>query len=391
MTILAASRARVANQSDPVIAVSRTVGPYVFDSSGRRYIDFFTGWTVGNFGWNSRKIQHRRETSRRPDYVYPGFRYAPWDELAKRLISMAPGRLTTCFRATGGSEAVDMALQAAAIHTGRRAFVSIEGSYHGNTLGTLSIGASESRKEIPALLPRCKKIRPPLNAKALRTVRSRLKNRDVAAFVMEPIVINLGVLSPANDFMSGLRDLCRRYGTLLILDEVASGFGRTGKLFATEHFRISPDIICLGKAITGGAAGMGALLTTTTVARSMEESGAFYSSYGWHPSSVEAALGVLQFLQRSKEKLMANVNSLGELFRNRLGQMSFLRRPEIRIKGLAVGIDVGDEKYASRIESKCRKNGLLIANEGEILLMLPPLTIERTLAERALNIFARSI
>src|SRR6185312_1885029 len=105
-----------------------------------------------------------------------------------------PLPLTTCFRATGGSEAVDLALQAAMIHTGRRAFLSLEGSDHGNTLGGLSIGATDNREQIKNLLPHCGKVAPPLDAKALRRIEQRLKRRDVAAFVMEPISINLGVL-----------------------------------------------------------------------------------------------------------------------------------------------------------------------------------------------------
>jgi hypothetical protein len=112
------------------------------------------------------------------------------------------------------------------IHTGRRAFLSLEGSYHGNSLAGLSIGASDSRERIKNLLPHCGKIAPPLDARALRRIEQRLKRRDVAAFVMEPISINLGVLIPEKDVIRGVRDRCRRYGTLFIADEVASGFGR---------------------------------------------------------------------------------------------------------------------------------------------------------------------
>ena len=118
-----------------------------------------------------------------PDYVYPGYAYAPWTELVRLLASLARP-LTTCFRATGGSEAVDLALQAAMVHTGRRAVLSLEGSYHGNTLAGLSIGASDNRERIKNLLPHCGKIGPTLDAKALRRIEQRLKRRDVAAFVI---------------------------------------------------------------------------------------------------------------------------------------------------------------------------------------------------------------
>jgi len=171
----------------------------VTDSRGRKYIDFVMGWCVGNFGWRPAAIAKAIERFKGPDYVYPGYAYAPWTELARLLTSLAPRPLTTCFRATGGSEAVDLALQAAMIHTGRRAFLSLEGSYHGNTLGGLSIGATDNREQIKNLLPHCGKVAPPLDATALRRIEQRLKRRDVAAFVMEPISINLGVLIPEQD------------------------------------------------------------------------------------------------------------------------------------------------------------------------------------------------
>jgi 4-aminobutyrate aminotransferase-like enzyme len=130
------------------------------------------GWCVGNFGWRPAPIANAIERFKGPDYVYPGYSYAPWTELARLLASLAPRPLTTCFRATGGSEAVDLALQAAMIHTGRRALLSLEGSYHGNSLAGLSIGASDARERIKNLLPHCGKIAPPLDAKALRRIEA---------------------------------------------------------------------------------------------------------------------------------------------------------------------------------------------------------------------------
>jgi 4-aminobutyrate aminotransferase-like enzyme len=118
------------------------------------------GWCVGNFGWRPQATTKAIERFKGPDYVYPGYSYAPWTELARLLASLAPRPLTTCFRATGGSEAVDLALQAALIHTGRRGFLSLEGSYHGNSLAGLSIGASDSRERIKNLTAALRQDRP---------------------------------------------------------------------------------------------------------------------------------------------------------------------------------------------------------------------------------------
>src|SRR5215207_180322 len=169
------------------LQVAATDGSIVTDSRGRKYIDFVMGWCVGNFGWRPAAIAKAVERFKGPDYVYPGYAYAPWTELARLLASLAPRPLTTCFRATGGSEAVDLALQAALVHTGRRKFLSLEGSYHGNTLAALSVGASEYRERRHNLLAGCVKVRPPLAERAVGAIERALAKRDVAAFILEPV------------------------------------------------------------------------------------------------------------------------------------------------------------------------------------------------------------
>jgi acetylornithine/succinyldiaminopimelate/putrescine aminotransferase len=374
------------------LQVAATNGSIVTDSRGRKYIDFVMGWCVGNFGWRPVAIAKAVDRFKGPDYVYPGYSYAPWTELARLLASLAPRSLTTCFRATGGSEAVDLALQAAMIHTGRRGFLSLEGSYHGNSLAGLSIGASDNREQVKNLLPHCGKIAPPLDAKALDRIERRLKRRDVAAFVMEPISINLGVLIPDHDAIRRVRDLCRRYGTLFIADEVACGFGRTGRLFACEHFDLEPDLMCVAKAMSGGLAPIGAVLAWTPVATSMEDNdGTFYSTYGGHPRSVAAAIATLRDVKANRRQLLASVAEMSQYFRVRLLQLEFDRPAAVRIQGLAIGIDVGDEDYADAIHDKCRRHGLLVSTEGSTVLLLPSLTIDKRTAARGLDILARSI
>jgi acetylornithine/succinyldiaminopimelate/putrescine aminotransferase len=375
----------------PELQVSRAKGSFLFDTRGRKYIDFVMGWCVGNFGWGNPEIARAMERYKGPDYVYPEYSYQPWGELAKRLSALAPGKLTKCFRATGGSEAVELALQAALLHTGRRKFLSLEGSYHGNTLGTLSIGDSETRKKYKNLLPFCHKIEPPLNAKSLEKIETQLKHRDVAAFIMEPISINLGVLIPERVWMAELQRLCNRYGTLLVMDEVACGFGRTGRIFATEHFGITPDAICLGKAITGGTAGLGAMITTAEVGETLAEDGSIWSTFGWHPRSVEAALATLRYITLHKKALLENVDRTSEYLAERLSRMDFEATPSLCIKGLAIGVNVGDEDYASGIQEACKRKGLLVVSQDESVLLLPPLTIERAVAKRAMDIFAAAV
>ena len=131
------------------------------------------------------------------------------------------------------------------LHTQRGKFLALEDSYHGNSLAAISVASTEDRESLPNFLRGCEKIRAPLDERALSKMEARLKCRDVAAFIMEPVSINLGVVMPERAAIAELQRLCRRTGTLLIMDEVACGVGRTGKLFASEHFPIEPDILCL--------------------------------------------------------------------------------------------------------------------------------------------------
>jgi adenosylmethionine-8-amino-7-oxononanoate aminotransferase len=131
--------------------------------------------------------------------------------------------------------------------------------------------------------------------------------------VVEPISINLGVLIADHDVIRRVRELCRRYGTLFIADEVACGFGRTGRIFACEHFDLDPDMLCVAKAMSGGLAPIGAVIATAPIAKSMEKNdGTFYSTYGWHPRSVDAALATLRSLKTNRARLLSSVAEMSE-------------------------------------------------------------------------------
>jgi acetylornithine/succinyldiaminopimelate/putrescine aminotransferase len=208
---------------------------------------------------------------------------------------------------------------------------------------------------------------------------------------MEPIICNLGAVVPEDEFIRGVRKLCTRYGTLFIADEVATGFGRTGKLFACEHFDLEPDVLCMAKAITGGYGGLGAVITTSKIASAIKKDFGLYSTYGWHPRAVAVALANLRYLTRHRNKLLKNATQLGQYFLNRLSQMSFKGKATIHGKGFAIGIEVEDETYAAEVGDTCRRNGLLVSAEEDVLMLFPALTIDRQTAERGLDIFEKSL
>jgi acetylornithine/succinyldiaminopimelate/putrescine aminotransferase len=207
---------------------------------------------------------------------------------------------------------------------------------------------------------------------------------------MEPIAMNLGVLIPETEFMDGVVPLCHRYGTLLVLDEVATGFGRTGKLFATEYYDVQPDMMTIAKAATGGAAGIGGLLVREDLAETLEQDGNVYSTFGWHPLSVDVAIANIRWIKRNQSRLLRQVDRTSSYFVERLRAMAFAEEPELRWRGLAIAVDVRDEKYAKRVAKKCRARGLLLDPQESVLLLLPALNVDRATAKDGLDILEAS-
>jgi 4-aminobutyrate aminotransferase-like enzyme len=366
------------------IEIVAAMGSHVRDAHGRRYVDLQMGWCVGNLGWNPPDIMDRVRRFAGPSYVAPSAQYAPWSELAERLVAFAPGGLARAFRCVGGTESVELAMQLAMAHTGRQRIVSIEGAYHGNSFAAKSLG-----DPMTARLAGFKKLAPPLDANALERLEALLHARDVAAVIMEPTILNLAVLIPDRDFLRGLVPLCHRYGTLLIFDEVATGFGRTGRRFACEHHHVDPDIMCLGKAITNGVAPLAATLTTAEVEDSASGELSFYSTFGWQPLAVEAALGVLQFWRDHGDRLLADANDRSDEIRHRLSTMSLPDDAEIRIQGMAIAIELGDAPRVQRIVRRCRAAGVLIGDDVDALTLFPALTIDPQTLSDALDVLAR--
>jgi acetylornithine/succinyldiaminopimelate/putrescine aminotransferase len=364
------------------IEVVRAAGSRVVDAQGRTFVDFQMGWCVGNLGWNNPEILARIAAFTGPSYVQPGQLYAPWVELARRLAEITPGALARSYRAVGGTEAVEMAIQLAQAYTGRRNVVSIEGAYHGNSMLAKSLGETD---QLVHPVPGCKKLALPLDSLAVDRLETLLEDRDVAAFIMEPVIMNLGVEIPDPVFVHGAAVACERYGTLVIADEVACGFGRTGKLFASEHYALEPDILCVAKAITAGHAPLAAMITRAEIADAVEDFAA-YSTFGWHPLAVEAALATLDYFARHGRDLFANVAHRANDFRRRLSAMVWRGDVDLRIKGLAIGVGLGDSERVGAIADQCRELGLLVNADGEYLTMFPALTIDEATTHAGLDI-----
>jgi acetylornithine/succinyldiaminopimelate/putrescine aminotransferase len=373
------------------IEITRSEGSYLYDSKGNKYLDFIMGWCVGNFGWGNEKIISSLRDFSGPAYVYPSFVYKSWAELGSLLSDIAPGKLSKCFRATGGTDAVETAMKIAMVYTKRKKFLSVEGSYHGNSIGALSIGASSHRDEYMNLLPGCYKIHRPLDEEALEAAEQILEKETVAAFIVEPVLTHPGIHVPSDDFMKEIRNICHKYGTLLVLDEVATGFGRTGKIFGSEHYDLEPDIICLAKAISGGYAAIGATITTQKIGNEVEDKIHAYPTYGWHPLSTQAAIASTRYLIEEKEQILRNVKDLNSLFKERISEMKFKNKVKKSMIGLIIGIDVQDSKYAEEIANKCLRHGLLIEHNENNLVMFPALNMTSADCKKGLDILENCI
>ena len=375
-----------------VVEIVKSKGSFLYGPKGEKYIDFLMGWCVGNVGWGEKEILKRVRSFKGPDYVNSHYLYKSWVELAELLAKITPGNLVKSFRATGGTEAVEIALQAAMSHTKRYKFISIEGGYHGHSIGAMSIGGSHFRSKYKNLLSGCNKIKPPLNVEAGKKIEKLLSKKDIAAVIMEPIVCNLGVVIPEQKFFDIVQKACKKYGTVFIIDEVATGFGRTGKLFASEHYNLKPDIMCLAKGLTGGYGGLGATIMTKKIAKSMEWDFSFYSTFGWHPLNVEAAIANLKFLIKNKKKILKNTEKMSKYFEKRLKSMKFKYPADIRIRGLAIGVEFKKKGYATEIMKKCIKKGLLFSDlNPHIFTLFPALNIDKKIAKRGLDILESCI
>lgn len=405
------ARTHVADFGSYPVDIVGGEGCFLIGSDGKRYIDFLGGWCVSTLGWKHSKIQAALSTySREAFYVPPLFRWQGWETFAKLLTEIAPGKLTRAFRCTSGSEAVEFAIKIARAAAGRKVIVSLDKVYHGHTYGAASVGTGLTSKMAPGVpgfekLPLPDEYRNPYNltgsalSDAIVSEFEKLaRSGEVAAFLSEPIFTNAGAVVPPADFYPKIAKVCRQFDILLVMDEVASGFGRTGKLFASEHWGLEPDIVCLGKGISGGYATIAATLTTEDVFEGARGIPA-YSTFGWAPTDLAIARANVETIL--EEKLWENSAKMGDLMLEKLKPLEALAHVGlVRGKGLLFGVEIvrsksskePDETRTMKVIEQCLRDGLLIdnANPGT-LFFTPPLILDEKTAEAGVDILTRVV
>jgi ornithine--oxo-acid transaminase len=383
-------------------------GSYLYDAAGRAYLDFHTGEGFASLGHNHPAVREVLRATLDADLVdgvqihYSVLAGLLAEELSRRL----PQGLDAVFFASAGAEAVDSAMKFARAATGRPRFISCDNSFHGVTLGPLSLVGDEFFKEgFGPLLPGCERV--PFGD--LAALEAELRAGDVAAFICEPIQGRMVTL-PAAGFLEGAQALCRRYGTLFVLDEIQTGLGRTGKLFALEHWNLEPDFVLVGKALSGGYMPVAAMVTRREIhakaVGTLERCYVHQSTYGRNRLSMAAGLASLRIIER--DGLVDNAARMGAFLVDGIvrlqGRYEMIK--EVRGSGLMIGIELGPPRArAARLSWHLihqaseglfpqliviplhRDHGVITmaAGKNDVIKLLPPLTLSEPEAQRFLD------
>lgn len=354
------------------VALVRGLGSRVWDVAGREYVDLTGGWGVTAIGHcHPRLVEAIADQAGRLMQTTNLFYTLPQLDLAERLSESAPAPITRAFFVSSGAEAVDGALKLAHRATARSRFVSTLGSFHGRTLGGLGvIGQAKHRQRYERLLPE-NRVVPYADLEAARAA----VDDQTAAVIVEPIQGEGGVNVPPDGYLAGLRQICNERGALLIADEIQTGIGRTGRMWAVEHDAVVPDILTAGKGLGGGFP-IAAFLTTEAVAKTVAL-GDHGGTYAGNPLGAAAANSVLQVI--AEDGLVARAARLGGVLLERLRAFAD-RNPDrvgqVRGRGLLVGLELKDTERAAAIPREAIDEGVLVNVTAErVIRFFPALNI----------------
>lgn len=336
-----------------MLEIERAEGMYLYDTYGKKYLDLIAGISVSNIGHSHPAVINAvKEQAEKYMHlmVYGEFVESPQVKYAKRLSEFLPESLNNIYFTNSGAEATEGAMKLAKRITGRTQFVSFKNAYHGSTQGALSIlGDEYFKRKFRPLLPDV------LQLEYNKEVEIDKISTATAAVILEPVQAESGITVPTKNFIRALRKKCDENGTLLIFDEAQTGLGRTGKMFAFEHYEVVPDILLLAKALGGGMP-LGAFISSKEKMSLLTENPVLghITTFGGHPVCCAAGLSALEIL--TKEKLVAQVEAKGKMFDE------LLFHPKIKSKhriGLMMAIEFESFEQNKKIIDRCIENGLL--------------------------------
>ena len=383
-------------------------GSYLYDADGRAYLDFHTGEGFASLGHNHPDVQDVLRATLAANLV-DGVQLhysALAGMLAEALSRRLPQGLDAVFFTSTGAEAVDSAMKFARAATRRPRLISCDSSFHGVTLGPLSLVGDEFFTEgFGPLLPGCARV--PFGD--LARLEAELRRKDVAAFLVEPIQGRMMTLPP-EDYLHRAQALCHHYGTLFVIDEVQTGLGRTGKWFALEHWELEPDIVLVGKALSGGYMPVAAMVTTRAIYQkavgTLDRCYVHQSTFGRNRLSMAAGLATLRIIER--DDLVEHAARMSVLLLDGLGELQqrYEMIKEVRGKGLMIGIELcAPRSRVGRLNWRLihmaseglfpqlvviplhRDHGVITmaAGKNDVIKLLPPLTVSAAEVHRFLG------
>ena len=388
------------------LVVKRASGMTVEDVDGNLFLDFMAGIAVASTGHSHpRVVQAIEEQARKFLHICGSdYYYEPMVALAEKLGRLAPGSgAKKVFFTNSGTETIEAAIKLARYHTKRQHIIA----FHGRTLGSLSLTASRAshRAHFGPLIPGVHHVPyPKHDSSAIESIqiierglfRHEVRPEEVAAVFVEPIQGEGGYIVPPPEYLPMLQDLCRKHRILLVVDEIQSGFGRTGKMFASEHWKLEPDIVCAAKGIASGMP-LGAMIARAEI--STWPSSSHGSTFGGNPVACAAALATIELLE---EGLVENAAKIGALLKERLAVLKTRHNTiaDVRGLGLMVGVEFCrpnengalDRELRERVMQKCFEKGLLLLGCGESTLRFcPPLIVTAQEVETAVRLFDQAI
>ena len=386
------------------LVVKEGRGMVIEDVDGNLFLDFMAGIAVASTGHSHPKVvQAIEEQARRFLHICGSdFYYEPMARLTEKLAQLTPGLgPKKVFLTNSGTETIEAAFKLARFATKRNHVIACTGAFHGRTMGALSLTASRAshRSQFSPLVPDVHHV--PYGIEGIAYLekvlfRYEVMPEEVAAIFVEPIQGEGGYIVPAPEYLPMLQDLCRRHGILLVLDEIQSGFGRTGKMFASEHWGIAPDILCAAKGIASGMP-LGAMIARDEI--STWTRGTHGSTFGGNPVACAAALATIQLIE---DELLANAAHIGGYLKDKLTKLQSAHPviKDVRGLGLMIGVEFGkaglgrapDPKLRDQVMLTCFDHGLLLLNCGESTLRFcPPLIVNREEVDTAVEIFEDAV
>lgn len=380
-------RRNLAQTSDAPIGleIARAEGSWLVAPDGKRYLDFIAGIGVSALGHgNPEVLEAIARQARRHLHVmvYGEYVIESQTMLARRLSELLPPRLSRVYFTNSGAEAIECALKAARKFTGRAGFVAFDGAYHGDTMGALALAGNRAMREPFGALPGPVRHLPYGEEGAAEQI-----DATIAAVVVEPVQAEGGVRVPEIGFIRALRERCDRTGALLIFDEVLTGIGRTGKMFALEHFGVVPDVVVMAKAVGGGLP-LGALASRDEILGTLAHDPPLghITTFGGHPLSCAAGLAALNAIVR--HRLCERAAMLGKEIVRRLTAMHAPEIAAVRGLGLLIGVEFRDAAIARRFVPAMIARGVIVnwtLNADSVVRLAPPLTVKPDEVDFALN------